>query len=237
MFRKLTVCLIFILQSCSLDGYQKSRDFIISERMDLNDGSAIILTRNNVHSISTGPLESRYGSGFTEINWCKDEKDKRCTEIFYANPYKKKKFYAQYTYYKISAGTYYLEKIKELQDYTDNILLLPFKFLGDVGTFGAFIKPNFNTSQSGWNKEFNVPNFASFEARSNEIVYIGDLNFTFIKQKYWIRGKINLEVQDNYHEVVKYFREKHPEFKNRKVVKRLAKGGVLLDNFDAGIFW
>ncbi len=93
------------------------------------------------------------------------------------------------------------------------------------------------SSKAGWNKKLNAPNFASFETNPGEIVYIGDLFFTFTKQKYWVKGKINLEVEDNYDEAVKYFHSKHPEYKDKPVVKRLVKPGVLLDNYDAGIFW
>jgi hypothetical protein len=232
--KKALLLLLIILQSCSSDGYLKSRDFRLSEGADFQGDSAIILTRSNAQSILSS---SKYGSGFTEMNWCKDEENKECKEIFYSSPYSKKKFCDQYTYYKLGAGRYYLDKIKEMPNYTDNILLLPFKFLGDVGTYGAFIKPNFNTSPSGWNEKLNSSNFASFETKPGEIVYIGDLYFTFTKQKYWIRGKITLEVQDNYNDAVTYFRVKHPEFKNKPVVKRLVQPGVLLDNFDAGIFW
>ena len=102
---------------------------------------------------------------------------------------------------------------------------------------GSSLKANFNNSVSGWNKSLNAPNFASFETNAGEIVYIGDLNFTFEKQKYWIRGKVNLEVDDHYDDAVKYFYAAHPEFKNKKVIKRLVQPGVLLDNYDAGIFW
>ena len=93
------------------------------------------------------------------------------------------------------------------------------------------------SSKAGWNKKLNAPNFASFETNPGEIVYIGDLFFTFTKQKYWVKGKINLEVKDNYDQAVSYFRTQYPEYKDKPVIKRLAKPGVLLDNYDAGIFW
>lgn len=222
--------LLLILQSCSSDGYIKSRDFRLLKAEKLVVGSSIIITRVNTRSI-------KQESGFTEMNWCHYEDEKKCEKTLYFSPFSKKKFHDQYVYYKADAGKYYLDKIKEMPNYTDNILILPFKFLADVGTYGAFVKPNFNTSPSGWSEKFNSPNFASFETKSEEIVYIGDLNFTFTKQKYWIRGKINLEIEDNYDEAVKYFKEKFPEYKNKTVIKRLAKPGVLLDDFDAGIFW
>jgi hypothetical protein len=173
------------------------------------------------------------------MNWCKEEEHKKCKEIIYFNPNTKKKFSDQYGYYNIKSGKYYLGKIKERPDYTDNLLLLPFKFAIDVFSHGSFAESNFNTSSSNWNKKLNIPNFASFEAKTGEIIYIGDLYFTFTKQKFWMKGKANLEVKDNYNKAVKIFRGKHPEFKNKPIIKKLAKAGYLFENdkYDDGIFW
>ena len=237
MKKLIIILFLAFLQSCSSDGYVKNRDFRLSDNSKTRYGTAIIITGNNTEFISTGAIASRFDHGFTEMNWCKDEEQKNCKEIFYSSPYTKKKFYGQRNYYSIESGTYYLDEIKEMPNYTDNLLLLPFKFLVDAGTYGAFVKPNFNTSPSGWNKKLNAPNFASFETNPGEIVYIGDLFFTFTKQKYWVKGKINLEVKDNYDQAVIYFRTQYPEYKDKPVIKRLAKPGVLLDDYDAGIFW
>ena len=237
--RILLLFLITIMvQSCSSDGYVKKRDFRLFNNCELQNDSAILIVRTTTQSISTGALKNRYGNGFTEMNWCKQDEEFSCNEVLYFSPYSKKKTYGQYVYYNIKPGKYYLNKIKEKQNYSDNILLLPFKFFVDAGTYGTFRNtPNFNTSLSGWNKKLDAPNFASFEAKAGEIVYIGDLYFTFTKQKYWFKGKINLEVEDHYDEAVSYFKNQYPEYKNRPVVKRLTKPGVLLDNYKAGIFW
>ena len=228
---------LMIIQSCSSDEYIKKRDFRLSNNRELQDGYAIIIVKTATQSISTGALKSRYGNGFTEMNWCRQNEVSDCEEILYFSPYTKKKTYGQYVYYRARAGKYYLDKVKEKQNYSGNVLLLPFKFLADAGTYGAFVSPNFNTSAFGWNKKLNAPNFTSFETKPGEIVYIGDLYFTFIKQKYWIRGKINFDVQDKYDEAKKYFREQFPEYRNKPIIKRLAQPGVMLDNYDAGIFW
>jgi hypothetical protein len=82
-----------------------------------------------------------------------------------------------------------------------------------------------------------MPNFASFEAKSGEIVYIGDIRFTFTKQKYWLKGKIDLEIKDKYSDAVKFFVEEYPEFKGKKIIKRLIQSGKLLNDYDAGFFW
>ncbi len=165
------------------------------------------------------------------MNWCRIDKEKRCAEIFYLNPYTKKKLYNQYNYYSVSPGVYYLDRIREKNPsfFTDFVLA--------ASLIAPKPKPNFTTSGSGFNKKTNSTNFASFEIKSGEIVYIGDLHFTITKQKYWVKGKIELEVEDNYDMAVNPFREKSPEFKNKSVIKRLARPGTLLNNFDAGIFW
>ena len=228
---------LIIIQSCSSDGYIKERDFRLSNNRELKNDSAILIVRTATQSVSTGALKSRYGNGFTEMNWCREDEKFDCSEILYFNPYAKKKTYGQYAYYNVKPGKYYLDKIKEKPDYSNNILLAPFKFLADVGTYGALVEPNFNTSPSGWNKKLNTPNFASFEVKSGEIVYIGDVRLTFTKQKYWLKGKIDLEIEDKYSDAAKYFFEEYLEFKGKKIVKRLMKPGVLLNNYDAGFFW
>jgi hypothetical protein len=226
-----------MVQSCSSDGYLKKRDFRLSNNRELQNDSAILIVRTTTQSISTGALKNRYGNGFTEMNWCKQDEEFSCNEVLYFSPYSKKKTYGQYVYYNIKPGKYYLNKIKEKQNYSDNILLLPFKFFVDAGTYGAFVEPNFNTSPSGWNKKLSMPNFASFEAKSGEIVYIGDIRFTFTKQKYWLKGKIDLEIKDKYSDAVKFFVEEYPEFKGKKIIKRLIQSGKLLNDYDAGFFW
>lgn len=228
---------LIMIQSCSSDGYIKERDFRLSNNRELKNDSAILIVRTATQSVSTGALKSRYGNGFTEMNWCREDEKFDCKEILYFNPYTKKKTYGQYAYYNIKPGKYYLDKIKEKPDYSNNILLVPFKFLADVGTYGALVEPNFNTSPSGWNKKLNTPNFASFEVKPGEIVYIGDIRLTFTKQKYWLKGKIDLEIEDKYSDAAKYFFEEYLEFKGKKIVKRLIKPGVLLNNYDAGFFW
>ncbi len=229
--------IIIIMQSCSSDGYIKNRDFRLTHNSELQSDYSIVIVRATAQSVSTGALKNRYGNGFTEMNWCKEDEKLSCKEVLYFSPHTKKKTYGQYNYYNIKAGKYYLNKIKESQDYTQDFLRVPFKFLADVGTYGALTKPNFNTSPSGWNKKLNTPNFASFEAKAGEVVYIGDIMFTFTKQKYWLKGKIDLEIEDKYDDGVKYFFQEFPEFKSKKVVKRLIQQGVFLNNYDAGFFW
>jgi hypothetical protein len=229
--------ILIIFQSCSSQAYIKKRDFRLSNNHEFHNESSIIIVRIASQSVSTGVLKNRYGNGFTEMNWCKENEKFDCKEILYFSPFANKKTYGQYLYYKIIPGKYYLNKIKEKQDYFDNLFLLPFKFLADIGTYGALKEPNFNTSPSGWNKKLGMPNFASFEARPGEIVYIGDLRFTFTKQKYWLKGKIDLEIEDKYSDAIKYFFEEYPEFRDKKITKRLIRSGVFLNDYDAGFFW
>lgn len=79
--------------------------------------------------------------------------------------------------------------------------------------------------------------FASFEIKSGEVVYIGDLYFTFTKQRFWIKGKMDLEVKDSYQNAVSYFRSSYPQFKDKTVIKRLAQPGVSLNKHLVGTFW
>lgn len=231
MKRILITALLFLLQSCS-DGYRKERDFRLSTK-SFDAGQSIIITKTNAsYELHNG---KSFDTNFTEMNWCKNEERKKCSEIFYQSPYVVKKFFGQYNYYSVSPGDYYLNEIKQQRNHPEYFAIFP--LLIYIGGVGDDIKGNFNNSASGWNTKLNSPNFVSFEAKPDEIVYIGDLDFTFTKQHYWIKGKVKLVVQDNYDEALKYFYEAHPEFKNKKVVKRLAQPGVLLNSFDAGIFW
>jgi hypothetical protein len=233
MKKILTLLIITFLQSCIGDGYQIDRDFRLNVKQ-FDQNKSIIITKTNVTQKSFD--EKVLNTGFTEMNWCKYDEKIKCKEVFYLSPYTQKKFDDHYHYYLTNAGMYYLDEVKELRNHPEYLIILPaFVLIGGGG--GTPFGPNFNTSKSGWDKKLNAPNFASFEAKPNEIVYIGDLFFTFVHQKYWVKGKINLEVEDNYDEAVKYFHSQHPEYKDKPVVKRLVKPGVLLDNYDAGIFW
>ncbi len=232
MLKKLTLALLLIIQSCS-SGYNKNRDFRLDVK-PFDKGDSITITK--ISATYESYKNEAFDTEFTEMNWCKDEITKKCSDVFYLNPYSRKKFHSQYSFYSTNPGFYYLNEIKEFNNHPERWLLLPIAaFMG--GGSAAGIHPNFNNSISGWNTKLNSSNFVSFEAKPDEIVYIGDLYFTFTKQKYWIRGKINLKIEDRYDEAVAYFRAKYPEYKNRPVIKRLAQPGVLLDNFDAGIFW
>lgn len=229
--KKLILFFIAFIQACSSDGYQKNRDSRLITT-PFKEGKSIIITRANVS------YEAHNGKGFsadfTEMNWCKDEKNKKCDEIFYQSPYTRKKFHSQYSYYTINPGSYYLEEIKENASRPELWPLLPF-----VAIIGAspFPDTNYSTSLVGWNNKLNAPNYISFEAKANEITYIGDLYFTVTRQKYWLRGKMNIKVEDNYEQAISFFRKNYPEFRNKKIVKNLAKPGVLLDSFKDGFFW
>lgn len=226
--------LIFSISSCSWNGYSKSRESRLSNT-EHKKANSIVITKTIIKLAREGGKLRNFGNpNFGKIEWCNIEETK-CKNPFYISPYIYKEFDSEYNAYSLKAGYYFLNQIKQFQN--RDIAFFPF-FIA-ASAFGGFVStnPKFNTSLSGWNKELNASNFISFETEDNEIVYIGDLYFTFTKQKYWVRGKINLDVQDNYDEAVKYFREKFPEYKNKPVVKRLAQPGVMLDNYDAGIFW
>lgn len=230
----LIITLLFITQACTFSGYKAEHDFTLHSNNEYKDnGNSIIIAGINTYFYIPGGFSE---SDFTEINWCKDDKKKKCKEIFYFNPYSgikfKNNYKNKYNFYSINPGYYYLDEIKQQRNHPEYLLLFPLLAYSHTG-----LKPNFNTSLSGWNISLKAPNFASFQANIGEIVYIGDLNFTFEKQKYWIRGKIHLEIEDHYSDAVKYFHEEFPEYKNKPVIKRLAQPGVLLDNYDAGIFW
>lgn len=237
------ILILFLFQSCSSsDGYKENRDFRISKRVPVENKSAIILTVINAEYFMYND-KRRFDSDLNEINWCKHDENNKCKTVLYFNPYTEKKFYDLYSVYVVDPGFYYLDELKQSPShYLRTTLTIPPAFIlgaiigSGAGNLFPTEIPNFS-SNSGWNKKLNAPNFASFETNPNEIVYIGDLYFTFTKQKYWIKGKINLEVQDHYDEAVKYFRTTYPEYKNKPVIKRLAKPGVLLDNYDAGMFW
>ncbi len=231
MYKIFIILLLITVQSCS-EGYKKERDFRLGIKSFDATKSIVIMKTSASYEKQDGKA---FDSNFTEMNWCKKEEEKKCLEIFYQSPYVIKKFYGQHNYYSINPGYYYLNEIKQQKNHPEHLLLFPFLIYS--GGVDSNLKPNFNNSLSGWNKKLKSPNFASFETNAEEIVYIGDLYFTFTKQKYWIRGKIKLYVEDNYSDAVKYFYEEHPEFKGKKVVKRLVQPGVLLDNYDAGIFW
>ena len=241
---KKLIILLFLIQACSADGYDKSLDFRLSNKQSKSSESAIILTMVNAEYFNDGEIKRRFDTDFNEINWCEYDDKVKCKEILYFNPYTKKKFYDLYNFYVVDPGLYYANQFKQSPTHNATALFtVPTAFvlaaiLGpSAGGFFPVQIPNFTSYKSGWNKKLNAPNFASFEAKAREIVYIGDLFFTFTKQQRWIKGKINLEVQDNYDQAVSYFRTQYPEYKDKPVIKRLAKPGVLLDDYDAGIFW
>ena len=248
--RFLLIFLMFLSQSCSFDGYDKKRDFRLGKDFQLDDGSAIIITKVDINYTAEALLATRTDTDFTEMNWCRDENEKKCAKILPFSPYTRAKLNkgrkTRHSFYKLDSGNYYLNQVKEYRSYTADWYLLPIKIpldivtggLIDIATGGAAgFSPNFSTRVSGWNKELNTPNFAYFETKPKEIVYIGDLNFSVTGKKKWVGAKINLEIKDNYKEALTSFRMEHPEFANTPVVKRLAHPGSLLDNFDAGIFW
>ncbi|MCE3254508.1 MAG: hypothetical protein K0R25_2 [Rickettsiaceae bacterium] len=241
--RKLIIILfIAVLQSCSSDGYRIDVDSRLSKKINSESDNVILITRAETKSINyEGKIFDR---NFNKMNWCTGDNKKRCKDILYFNPYTKIKFRSDYRsdfdydFYVTKPGYYYLNQVEQLRGYREDWYLIPTVILSKFFAYGVPLKniPNFNSS-SGWNKKLDAPNFASFEAKAGEIVYIGDLFFTFTKQKYWMKGKVNLEIEDSYDEAVRYFRAQYPEYKDKPVIKRLAKPGVLLDNYDAGIFW
>lgn len=222
-----TIGAVIILQSCATNNL---REESISDILTLNSENSIIITRINISrkTWSNNYLDANYGN----IIWCKKNQTKQCEDSFSMKIDASKKADKPYQIYNINSGFFYLDAIKQIRP-----ALIPVYFIGSILTLTAVNSPSFNTSISGWDKNSDAVNFTSFNTNAGEIVYIGDINFEIAHQKHWIRGKINLEVEDNYADAVKYFYEKHPEFKNKKVIKRLAQPGVLLDNYDAGIFW
>jgi hypothetical protein len=239
----LIITLVFCTQACSSDGYNLDKEFRLSKESSMGINDAILITRAETKSVKhDGKVFDR---NFNKMNWCRTEEKKRCKDILYFNPYTKIKFRSDnrsdfnYDFYLVKPGSYYLNDIKQFRGYIEDWYTLPIVVPVGILTFGATLRktPNFNTSTSGWNRSKNAPNFVSFEINPGEIVYIGDLDFTFTKQKYWFKGKVNLEIQDNYKEAVSYFHSEYPEYKDKPVIKRLAKPGILLDDYSAGTFW
>jgi hypothetical protein len=240
---KKSIILILLLSSeaCSLERYRVDREFRLSKKPNQEIGDAVIVARIDTKSVYYD--DKVFDRNFIKMNWCRVENKEECKDLLYFNPYNGIKLHNDYDYsfYSTKPGFYYLDDVSQSKGgYLKNWYWLPILIPIGVLSFGSGIGksiPDFSVSPSGWNKKLKAPNFVSFETKTNEIVYIGDLYFTFTKQKYWFKGKINLEIQDNYDEAVKYFHYKHPEFRNKTVVKRLAQPGVLLDNYDAGFFW
>ena len=214
-----------IIQNCSLNK-QNGVFGDLANKIQKKDDSSVVILKTNVKRVSfSGAV---FDANFGKFEWCNKDNGE-CNKL----DIKKLHTNEQYAFYEVKPGFYYLNDIYQL-----NRAILPFGFVVSfVGADMGFFSPSFNLSISGWNKELKAPNFTSFETKPGEIVYIGDINFSFMHQKHWIRGKINLDIQDNYDEAVKYFREKFPEYKNKPVIKRLAQPGILLDDYDAGIFW
>lgn len=238
----LTLILLFLLPSCSSNGYRFDKDFRLSEKNN-NSNNAIIIVKVETKSVDyKGRVFDR---NFNKMNWCQSEKNGECKDILYFNPYTKIKFRSDkdsdfdYDIYSVKPGHYYLNEIQQFRGNFEDWHLFPITIPLGMLTFGnSFNKiSNFSNTPSGWNKKLNAPNFASFEVKSNEIVYIGNLFFTFTKQRNWRKGKINLEIIDDYEEAVSYFKDKHPEYKNKVVTKLLVQPGILLNNYDGGFFW
>lgn len=238
---KILFFLVIALQSCSPNGYKKEYDFRLPDTSTIPDKSPIILTMVNA-SYFKYDEKDKFDHEFVRMDWCKLGENKICEEVVNFNPFTKNKFNDMRNSYVVKPGFYYLDEMNQSGGLAKKIALMPVAFvLGSIlgPSAGSLLdnKVDFYTSKSGWNKKLSVPNFASFKAEAGEIVYIGDLYFTFTTQKYWVDGKVNLEVKDNYDDAVKFFHYKHPEYKDKPVIKRLAKPGILLDNYDAGFFW
>jgi hypothetical protein len=144
-------------------------------------------------------------------------KEKNEREIFYAKPG---------DYLLLSIGTIALV---DIDNSGFGLLHHPkFIFYGRGSGFlrlkdnQTFIYPNYLLDRD------REPLLASFTVKPGEIVYIGDINLS-TSTAGMVTGNINFKIKDNYEEVVKDFKQKYPQFKNRLVVKRLVRLGNLID--------
>lgn len=69
----------------------------------------------------------------------------------------------------------------------------------------------------------------SFSVNPAEIVYIGDINISVFSYWSFLNDKIKIDVVDNYDEAVKEFQKSYPQFKNKKIEKRLVKSGTVFN--------
>ena len=228
MVKKILIVSLFFILSCC--GYFGGSDTRLSTVKNLKPGSSIVIIKTEYRA----HLDWRTDTGNflymgSKGNWYKESGIRYESYLTDPGYYYLNRIWFPYPPSNISGNN--LENNKKTFVYG----------IPDSQNNGIFDSDSNATlkisSKAGWNKKLNAPNFASFETNPGEIVYIGDLFFTFTKQKYWVKGKINLEVEDNYDEAVKYFHSQYPEYKDKPVIKRLAQPGVLLDNYDAGIFW
>ena len=244
------ILLLIFFSSCSSANYKKfilpkSGEYNADTTTSLkNEEATIVIFKTSAARTSTG-RKGTFDANHGKFIWCKRDEKNNCDENFYLEPKK------SYEYYTIKPGEYYFGNVEQIKP----ILIAPYAIgafvIGASGIFGiipiilisaaggfsaATFDPHFNSSLEGWDKKLNTANFISFEAKPKEIVYVGDLAFTFVKQKYWVGGKIKADVIDNYNDAMQSLYFDHPELKNRVVVKRLAKTGILPDKSE-GIFW
>ena len=238
------------MSSCSSIDYEKfklKKSEETKENQDLSlkiEEKTIVIFKTSAARNSTG-RKGTFDSNHGKFSWCRKDDKNDCNESFYLEPTK------SYQYYVIKPGEYYFDNVEQIRPSliapymlgavvigaSGIFAIVPILIVSAIGGFSAAtFDPHFNSSLEGWDKKLNAPNYVSFEAKPNEIVYVGDLAFTFVKQKYWVGGKIKVDVIDNYEDAVQSFYINHPEFKGKRVRKNLAKTGLLPDKSE-GTFW
>lgn len=224
MLKKILILILPILTIISCESYGPDKR-VSSQNFDQKESSIVI-------------ARMEYGAHF---GW-RNDVDKNIWYMGTKNNWTQESG-IRYESYFVNPGYYYLDRIRfpyppttrEAAFARGNATLETHHF--DEIIVGIFDSNSLHFSGDGWNKKLKAPNFASFETKTNEIVYIGDLIFTVTKNRYWIRGKINLTVEDHFEEAKQYFYEKFPEYRNKKIVKRLTKPGALLSKENVGTFW
>lgn len=254
--------MLCVVQSCSsFERYDEKRDLRLSKHFPKGYG-IVIVKINAEQKNSEGTVVNK---GFSEMNWrrysdnlkCReteysrfslqilnsDDSEDPCKKTLFLNPYRKKKITStEYEAYIAEEGMYFLQRIRDVPIgwFTEDFLL-SLTFKGIIGHSSGYKSYSFANIKPGWNNNLNEPNFASFEVSAGEIVYIGDLDFTFTRSsKRFLKpykAKINLTVIDNFSIAKKYFYENFTEFKDVRIVRRLAKRGVLLNDYEAGMIF
>ena len=182
MLKKLLVLILPILTVSSCESYGPDNRLSLMKNFDEKKSSIVI-------------VKMEYGAHF---GWRSDA----YKNIWYMGSKENwsKESGIRHESYFVKPGYYYLDRIRFPYPPTTHVAA----FARGNNTLeshhfnerivGIFDSNSLHFSGDGWNKKLNAPNFASFETKLSEIVYIGDLIFTVTKNQYWIRGKINLEV-------------------------------------------
>lgn len=81
------------------------------------------------------------------------------------------------------------------------------------------------------------PLSASFLINHNEIVYVGDVTINIYPRFSFLNDNISIKIEDNYDDAIKNFAKNYPQFKNKKIIKRLIKLGTIFNNEGKAVFF